>query len=875
MAIDIIGVSSVKPYIKQTKYNTGLGKTLVFRPKTAAVKEAILKAAYYMQGDATKYLYSDIGLKWVDTVKSGDRKSLLCPDNKGLTHIRSLQFIVAVCRYAGISQAEVCNSFAALRDKLEKSKLLTKQSKVASQISLIAGDILIRPKSTDLVGYGYVYVGDTKRTSNNPSTSTSASKSSKSTKQSSNVKKEDLGEFARKLCWPSINGGSNPKGKYPSGKRTDSYDVAYKAIKSQLHIKDKKYQAGASCDVFVFAACRAYGISNFPNKLSAQCDYFFKSDKYKTYFTKVNTSSGSTSNMKSGDIVCRINKGSSNNGQGHILIVCNENGHKRTANGHHEKGPGYYGVVDGFSGKDKNSNPSKNKYYGVFRLKDGVALGDGSVAGGSGSYASDGTTVMGMDDGSCLVLSSIDKLFSTNRYHWGEQEEDDESQQTVRSKELTSSMKNFLSNIKVTSPTSNNVVPADVQITSIMSKASKQSEFKAQIYKGKSGGSKLTSFPSLVQAPYIDLSFNGIRIGGYGNIGDKFPNYINSLSVSKINGKINKYTIGLNYQIRPGEDPNFIDALLSKVGYKNPLKIRYGDMENPGLLFREEHCIVTDVKHKESVSSSSISYTISALSSVSSADQSYFTFPKVKGKPSTIINQLLFGNSTVSNQLREAFPAMTSRTFINSHNLIPTTDAEVTIGGMTNVTPLTYLSHVVSCMSNKNSSYFLSYFDNKEGAYFKISEVQKFSGSSQAGLYEINIGYPDDNFITNFQLCNNFYWPLVYEYNGKIPKWDYSYDSKGNLVSSSNNRLSSDNKYLSPSIINDNWWNSITEFPISAKVTLKGLTVPVMLMTYIRVNTLFYGQSDMASGLYVVTDQEDSVSGNGCTTTLTMLRVGE
>ena len=88
-------------------------------------------------------------------------------------------------------------------------------------------------------------------------------------------------------------------------------------------------------------------------------------------------------------------------------------------------------------------------------------------------------------------------------------------------------------------------------------------------------------------------------------------------------------------------------------------------------------------------------------------------------------------------------------------------------------------------------------------------------------------------------------------------------------------KSSSDNKYLSPSIINDNWWNSITEFPISAKVTLKGLTVPVMLMTYIRVNTLFYGQSDMASGLYVVTDQEDSVSGNGCTTTLTMLRVGE
>lgn len=869
-AINIIGISSVKPYIKQTKYDKGLGKTLVFRPNTDATRNAILKAAFYMQGDASKYLYSNSGLKWVDTVKAKDRNSLLCPDNKGLTHIRSLHFIVAVCRYSGIKQAEVCNSFSGLRDKLEKSNLITKQSKVASQIKLSPGDILIRPKSTDLPGYGYVYIGNTKRTS----VITSKNKKS-STKTASNTKKEDLGEFARKLCWPSINGKSNPKGKYPSGKRTDAYDVAYKAIKPYLKIKDKKYQAGASCDVFVFAACRAYGISNFPNKLSAQYNYF-SSDKYKKYFTKVQTDKGSTAKMKSGDIVMRVNKGSKNNGQGHILIVCVENGHKRTANGHHEKGPGYYGVVDGFSKKDTNKASNKNKFYGVFRLKEGVALGDGTVVGEGASDSSASGTVIGMDDGSCLVLSTIDSLFSTDRYRWSEQEEEDkESEQAARSKARTNYMKDFLGNINVTSSTSNISIPADVQITSMMSLSSRKSEFKTQLYKGKTGGSKLTSFPSLVQAPYIDLSFNGIRIGGYGNRGDRFPNYINSLSVSKINGKINKYTIGLTYQIRPGEDPNFIDALISRVGYKNQLKIRYGDMQNPGLIFREENCIITDVKHKESVSSSSISYTISALSSISSADQSYFTFGKVKGKPSTIINRLLFGNSKASNQLREAFPAMSNKTFINSHNLIPTTDTEVTIGGMTNVTPLTYLSHVVSCMSNNNSSYFLSYVDGREGAYFKISEVQKFSNTSQAGLYEIDIGYPDDNFVTNFQLCDNYYWPLVYEYNGKVPKWDYSYDSKGNLVSSSSNRLSSDNKYLSPSIINDNWWTSITEFPVSAKVTLKGLTVPVMLMTYIRINTLFYGQKDMASGLYVVTDQEDSVSGNGCTTTLTMLRVGE
>ncbi|MBQ6631706.1 MAG: hypothetical protein IJH55_06205, partial [Romboutsia sp.] len=57
------------------------------------------------------------------------------------------------------------------------------------------------------------------------------------------------------------------------------------------------------------------------------------------------------------------------------------------------------------------------------------------------------------------------------------------------------------------------------------------------------------------------------------------------------------------------------------------------------------------------------------------------------------------------------------------------------------------------------------------------------------------------------------------------------------------------------------------------KVTLKGLINPAILMSYIKVNALFYGQRDMASGLYVVTQQNDSISGSGYSTELTLLRV--
>ena len=44
-----------------------------------------------------------------------------------------------------------------------------------------------------------------------------------------------------------------------------------------------------------------------------------------------------------------------------------------------------------------------------------------------------------------------------------------------------------------------------------------------------------------------------------------------------------------------------------------------------------------------------------------------------------------------------------------------------------------------------------------------------------------------------------------------------------------------------------------------------------MLMSYIKINTLFYGQKDLASGL--VTEQQDTISGSGYSTELTLLRV--
>jgi hypothetical protein len=79
-----------------------------------------------------------------------------------------------------------------------------------------------------------------------------------------------------------------------------------------------------------------------------------------------------------------------------------------------------------------------------------------------------------------------------------------------------------------------------------------------------------------------------------------------------------------------------------------------------------------------------------------------------------------------------------------------------------------------------------------------------------------------------------------------------------------------------PSQAGTNWWAKMTGFPIQVTLTLKGLTRPSILMTYVKLNVWFHGgQKHISSGLYIVTKQEDRIDPSGYKTTLTMLRVGD
>lgn len=63
------------------------------------------------------------------------------------------------------------------------------------------------------------------------------------------------------------------------------------------------------------------------------------------------------------------------------------------------------------------------------------------------------------------------------------------------------------------------------------------------------------------------------------------------------------------------------------------------------------------------------------------------------------------------------------------------------------------------------------------------------------------------------------------------------------------------------------------KFPLTASITIKGLLKPVMLMDYIKINVVFYGNKHITSGIYAITGQQDILSGSGFKTTLSLVRV--
>ena len=60
-----------------------------------------------------------------------------------------------------------------------------------------------------------------------------------------------------------------------------------------------------------------------------------------------------------------------------------------------------------------------------------------------------------------------------------------------------------------------------------------------------------------------------------------YPNYIQSLTVAKVNGTVNRYTLKMAYAITEKDDPNFFEKVFSSVSKTRKIVFSYGDLSTP------------------------------------------------------------------------------------------------------------------------------------------------------------------------------------------------------------------------------------------------------------------------------------------------------
>ena len=401
----------------------------------------------------------------------------------------------------------------------------------------------------------------------------------------------------------------------------------------------------------------------------------------------------------------------------------------------------------------------------------------------------------------------------------------------------------------------------------------------------------LVSIPTLVQSPFIIANIGGVTFGTFsGNYRTNatYPNYMESMSVTKVNGTVNTYTLNFHYQVATGQDPNLLDKIFSRATKDRRIILQYGDWMAPNYIYKEEQCIITNVTTRLNMSSSSLDYTLQCTSDAIGLNSTQFNFPARNAKPSDVILQLL-SNSKYG--LKDVFTGMRNKNVVLSKNLIASNDKKVQLVAQNNTTILNYLNYLVGCMvdnktpeENKlsNSKYFLTinddYTNDLGGTYFKVSEVSADAAVYNAtDTYELDINYPGDNFVTEFSLNNDQSWAILYEYAGDAKQEEYTYNIRddGTIETLSSPSLLTSSLTNGKSAYKTQWWSYMTEFPITATLTLKGLTRPSMLMTYVKLNVWFAGgQKHISSGTYIITKQTDSITSAGYTTTLTLLRVG-
>lgn len=299
--------------------------------------------------------------------------------------------------------------------------------------------------------------------------------------------------------------------------------------------------------------------------------------------------------------------------------------------------------------------------------------------------------------------------------------------------------------------------------------------------------SNLLENTSRVEVPFIKVIIGDYTFGvSEQKKGSKieFPNYVQSLSIQKINGTVNQYSLTIIYPITERSDPNYFEKVFGSVAQSRKIVFSYGDLAAPTFSYRNEEATITSVSSQFAIDSSTITYNVKAVSSCALLIGGSYNFPARVAQPSEVIKELLF-NKTYG--LQEIFYGMSNEAVVRDNSLIASNDKKVRIEMKTNIAILDYLSYLVSCMAPvsdvgssliKNNVYSMFVIDDTSGKfngpYFKVIEIEKNKQNLKAlTTYEIDVGYPTANTVLSFQIENNENYSLLYNYTKKLSRSDY------------------------------------------------------------------------------------------------------
>ena len=415
----------------------------------------------------------------------------------------------------------------------------------------------------------------------------------------------------------------------------------------------------------------------------------------------------------------------------------------------------------------------------------------------------------------------------------------------------------------------------------------------------------LLSSGARVQVPWIKVTIGNYTFGVYSRVGIEkkndsdfyqstyhvqYPNFVQSLDITKINGQVNQYTLSLSYPVTQTDDPNFFEKVFSSVSKTRKIIFSYGDMSMPTYIYREEEALITKIQTQFDLRSGVINYTVSAVSSAALNAGSNWVFQGGNFRPSERIKEI-FNNTKYG--LQKLFTGMNKS---NIDYLIPSDDKQVSIEPKRNISALDYIIYLVSCMIPSSFTtpqhaatdmYVLTMHDDttfddeyrdtlvEHGSYFKIERVSYKTNKSDA--MQIDIGFGNTGtIVTAFSVSDDENYSLLYDYNDTLEVSPYvkRLDNNGNWIDVWSPGISSSNNYFTTRPSDITWWTKVTKYPIKASITVQGLLRPAILMSYVRLNVIFPGgHKHISSGLYLVTQQKDRIDSNGYRTTLSLTKI--